>query len=331
MKTLFGISWGSPASAIFFLLWIAVTLTLIYRFWWQRKMLSQLGGSFFNRMVCGYSTVKAFLKLLLFSIGFFFLCVALLRPQWDKKKEAVQQEGRDLFIALDISRSMLATDCAPDRLTCAKNKVKELLRLLECERVGLIVFSGSAFVQCPLTQDAAAFMLFLDALDVETISSGTTNVAAAISTSLQAFQESGDRKNKLLLLLSDGEDFSPSSMKDAVQEAGLHIFALGIGTTTGAPIPLRDSTGTLVGHQKDEKGTIVISRLNEDLLRTLAQDAGGAYIPMTRDNTDIKTLLSRVRQYEKERFDKQNITRLQEQYPYFLAVSFICFMLEWLL
>jgi len=243
------------------------------------------------------------------------------------------QEGRDLYIALDISRSMLATDSSPNRLICAKEKIKRLIKKLSCERVGLILFSGSAFVQCPLTSDYAAFHLYLDAVDAELISSGTTALDQAIRQALTSFVSIPERKSKLLVLFTDGEDFS-HNLNDIKQEATdshLSIFTIGVGTPEGAPVPLFDHHGNIIGHQKDAKGGVVISRLNEGILRTLSQDAGGSYIRATDNDDDVTAFVSAVNAFEKEELAEQKFSRYEDQYHYFLLVSFICFALEWLL
>jgi len=261
------------------------------------------------------------------------LALALLRPQWNKREEVVTQEGRDLFVALDISRSMLATDCEPNRLACAKQKIKQLLATLSCERVGLILFSGSAFVQCPLTSDFVTFKTFLDHVNVETISSGTTALDQAVKTTLQAFGRMEGKKNKLLAVFTDGEDFSRDlrHYKQSALDAGLRIFTFGVGTAEGAPIPLYDESGKQTGHQKNSSGGVVISQLNEGILQTLAQDAGGTYLQMTEDASDVQRLAQQVQSFEKEMLEDKTYSAYEDQYHWFLLGSFILFALEWVL
>jgi Ca-activated chloride channel homolog len=292
-----------------------------------------LAGTWMKQLFKHVSLLRQVSKISLLSIGVLFLILALMRPQWDQKEEVVAQQGRDLFIALDISRSMLAGDVKPDRLTYAKNKIKQLLKHLNAERVGLILFSGSAFVQCPLTADYAAFNLYLNQVGVETISAGSTALAQVLKEVLRVFGRMADRKNKLLVLLTDGEDFSSdlAAVKQEAQQAGLHIFALGIGTADGAPIPLYDERGNRVGHQKDDKGTIVISHLNEPLLNALASEVGGTYIRSTADDADIMSVIGHVQKFEKEKFDDKTVSSLEDKYHYCLLISFICFALEWLI
>ncbi|MGB8367016.1 MAG: VWA domain-containing protein [Candidatus Babeliales bacterium] len=332
-KELFGITWAKQSSLVWFpLLFIGIGI-LLYRFKYVRSLCNQLAGTQFAFLFHNFSTTKQLAKLLLMSMGLLFLFLTLLHPQWNKTKETVQQEGRELYIGLDISRSMLATDCEPNRLYCAKQKVKKLLSLLSCERIGLILFSGSAFVSCPLTADYASFFTFLEQVDAELISSGTTSLDQAIKQAIISFKNMPARKNKLLVLFTDGEDFSHNlaGIKREAQQEGLHIFTMGVGTTQGAPVPLFDNKGKQIGHQKDRNDNVVISRLNEGILQTLAQDVGGMYLPFSEDNTDITSLMNYVHSYEKEHLEDKTFTRLEQQYPYFLLISFFCFALEWLL
>jgi len=335
MKTVFlGITWAALHNSIVLpLLFVAVVL-LVWRFRRVQKAIALLAKSVRAPLLFqNVSVARHGIKAVLLSIGLFFLFFALLRPQWDKKKQIVEQMGRDLFIAFDISRSMLVEDCKPNRLDCAKAKVHSLLNRLECERVGLILFSGSTCVQCPLTSDFSAFFMFLDQLDVETMSSGTTAIDQAIKKTLSMFKSMPIRKNKLLVLLTDGEDFSSNLVgvrKEAVKE-GLTIFAIGVGTPEGGPIPIFKPNGDRDGYQKDRSGNVIISRLNEGILHNLAKQTGGNYLRLAEDNKDIDVLVRCVQKFEKERFNDKKVFTLQEKYPYFLAVSLVCFALEWLL
>ena len=169
------------------------------------------------------------------AFGFLALFIAALRPQWGQKEVVIKQEGRDLFIALDVSRSMLATDCTPNRLAVAKQKIKQLVPLLGCERIGLILFSGSAFIQCPLTVDYQAFNMFLDSVDAETISSGTTDLAQPIYKALDAYRQMPNKTTKLLAIFTDGEDFSSNiaHCKQQIWDENLRVFTVGVGRLMG--------------------------------------------------------------------------------------------------
>ena len=319
--------WTAPILVVVIALLVYKTITqfnTVYALASERHM---------STLVLYFSPIKKVFKGVFFFLGTLFLWLALGRPAGHEQQEIVGQQGRDLFIALDISRSMLSQDRAPNRLNFAKEKIKTLLKLLHTERVGLIVFSGSTFVQCPLTSDYGAFSMYLDQLDVETISSGTTALDQAIGCALTAFKTVGERKNKLLILFTDGEDFSSnlSGVKKQAAKEGMHIFTVGIGTADGAPIPAYDARGNQAGHQKDQQGNIVISRLNEGILRNLAHDSGGVYVTATDDTKDVRKIVSAVTAFEKEQLDDRSFKQVTEYYHYLLLVSFVCFAIEWIL
>ena len=284
-------------------------------------------------LVPSFSNKKLFIKTVLYILGFLFLFIAFLRPQWDEKKENVEQQGRDVFIALDISRSMLAEDVKPNRLEAAKKKILKLIKNLSCERVGLILFSSNAMIQCPLTSDYGAFYLFLDNVDAETISSGTTALDQAIKKALFAFSQTPSRKNKILVLFTDGEDFSTdlSSVKQKALKEKMLLFTVGVGTKEGAPIPIVDNNGNKKGHQKDENGNVVISKLNDLMLKALSVESGAVYSEILSDDNDIIGIIDQVKKLEKEKFQDKNIVRKQERYNFFTFASFICFLIEWII
>ena len=280
-----------------------------------------------------FSSTRQWIKGCLLCLSAIFMFIALLQPQWGKKEQVVMQEGRDVLILLDISRSMSAQDLKPNRLEFAKLKIRTLVEKLPSERIGLIVFSGSAFVQCPLTADHAAFAMFLDHVNTEIISSGTTSLDKALSKALDVFSSSESRKNKLAVVFTDGEDFSlnfDATQNKALKEQ-LSVFALGVGTPAGAPIPTFDHEGKQVGHETDEKGNVVLSVLDEKMLKHLCSRLNGLYLRATYDDSDIEALVTRLGQYEKEKFDDKKISLFQDQYPWVLALAWICLALEWIL
>ncbi len=331
----FGITWDSIESLIFFPLFLLLIGLLVVRYQRINQQLKQLATpQWRDTLFRGYSPLRTKIKLVLWIVALLFVFLALLHPQWGKREEHVQQKGRDLFVALDISRSMLAQDCKPNRLECAKEKINYLVNQLPSDRVGLMLFAGSALVQCPFTRDIAAFKMFLDAVDEYTISSGTTALDQVIAQSIEQFDRDTSRKSKLLVIFTDGEDFSQNlaSIKAKAAEKGIHIFTIGIGTPQGAPIPIIDESGNQRGVEKDEQGDVVISRLNDGILQTLSHDTGGMYIRSTSDNNDdMLELVAQVERFEKEEMDEKKVSHFIERYNYFISVSFLCLLLEWLL
>jgi len=286
-------------------------------------------------MLPNFSSIRLGCKLFLYGIALIAIAIALLRPQMPKEKPTTcYEQGRDLVIAIDISRSMLAQDCTPDRLSCAKAKIMTLARELNLERLALVVFSGAAFVQCPLTKDLGAFQLFLDAVDYHSLSTGgTTALDAAILAGVKLFAES-QRSCKLMVIVTDGDDFSKDLEKASVaaQQIGLKIAMLGVGSPEGAPVPLLDEQGRIVGHQKDAQGKVVISRLNEELLERVARDTGSFYTKLTvgtRD--DIDRIVTWIKRYEAETFATSSHADYEEWHVVGSLIAFISLLFAWLL
>ncbi len=332
--TAYGINFAAYENISYFYCMIGFLVLFVYQAVIYKKRSHKLVASRYSAyFLLHYSYGKKLCKIALLLIGIIFLLATLLRPQWDKKEQKITQKGRDLLIAIDISRSMLAQDLKPNRLEFAKTKIKKLLYNLSCERVGLIVFSSSTFMQCPLTTDYGAFLMFLDKLNVDTISHGTTAIDQAIKEGLRAFESDQTKKTKLLIIFTDGEDFSTDlqGVKDKAIQERLSICTVGIGTPHGAPVPIIDKNGKQTGWEKDDQGNVIMSCLNEKLLTTLAQQAGGKYVKAVQSDDDITSLIHTINKFEKDTFDDKTYESFQEQYPYFVVISFLCFALEWIL
>ncbi|MCK5513335.1 MAG: VWA domain-containing protein, partial [Deltaproteobacteria bacterium] len=201
-------------------------------------------------------------------LGIMMGIFALTRPQWGFHWEEIKRVGVDVMVAIDVSESMLAEDVKPNRLERAKREVIDLIEMMEGDRIGLIAFAGTSFVQCPLTLDYGACKMFLDYIDTDLIPVPGTAIAEAIRTSLKSFNKR-ERKSKALIIITDGEDHEGEPI-DAAKEAkkeGIKIFTIGVGREGGAPIPLKDGSG---GFKKDRKGDMVITHLDEITLQKIA-------------------------------------------------------------
>jgi Ca-activated chloride channel family protein len=327
-------AFGAPENWWLFLLGCLLLVIVFLNGFFVHRLLRQQGFLFGGgRFLKNYSRSRSTLKIILFACGLLAIAVAFLHPRWGKKEEMVQQEGRDLFILLDISRSMLSQDFSPNRLEFAKQKIKTLLSVLPSDRLGLVVFAGKPIIHCPLTQDRSAFTLFLDQIDSAIVGEGTTSLDKALDIVLEQFNRVPGHKNKLAILVTDGEDFSQNlaEIRKKATDQGLRIFTLGIGSAQGAPIPEYNEQGIKTGFVKDASGAVVISRLNESLLKGLSQQVGGLYVSAATDDSDVHLIKAQVEQFEKEKFDQRRMSTLQEQYPWFVGISFICLALEWIL
>jgi len=310
----------------------AILIALAWYHYLSRNRLAALLNKQGN-LLRHFSPTRTIIKAILGSVGILFLFIALFHPKWGRIEERVEQHGRDLFVALDTSRSMLAQDVKPDRLTCAKNIIKRVMDKLDSERVSLMVFSERARVYCPLTKDQELVSLFLDQIDHTTIGAGTTLLDQPIQLAIDQCNRVPERKNRLLLLVTDGEDFSQSlsKLQKKAKDAGLTILVVGVGTKQGAPVPLYTELGKRRGYIKDKKDQVVISQLNDAALRSVAEATGGSVIFAQQEQVNINSLVQKIEQFEKETQGEKAVSSLQEQYPWFLLVSFICFLLEWLL
>jgi Ca-activated chloride channel family protein len=262
-------------------------------------------------------TVSGFKRRARFGLllsGFVFTLLALARPQYGFSWEETRRKGRDVLIAIDTSKSMLATDLQPNRLTRAKFAAQDLIERLQGDRVGLIAFAGSAFLQAPLTVDYSAVLGALNELDPDIIPQGGTDIAAALKTAETAFGK-GESENRAVILFTDGEDLEAAGEKAAAELAGkARIFAVGIGSPEGALIPAPGARAS--EFIKDSEGQIVKSRLDEDRLRKIAEATGGFYVRLQSGRAEAEQIanLGLEKMSEKEidaKLSRQPIERYQ--------------------
>jgi Ca-activated chloride channel family protein len=271
---------------------VGMLLALFLVWAWRRKQ--SLISSFVHhrllpRLTGDVSRTRQKVRLALLGVATFCALLALARPQWGFEWEEARQRGLDVVVALDVSKSMLAEDVRPNRLVRAKLAALDLARLTRSDRVALVPFAGIAYVQCPLTLDFEAFRQNVDVLDVNLMPQGGTAMARAIGTAQSAFKDAGDN-DKVLVILSDGEDHDEGALKAArdAARAGLRFFTVGVGTPEGDLLREPDRDGSLA-YLKDPQGNVVQSRLNESLLQQIAREGDGFYLPL-RDAGAIETL-----------------------------------------
>lgn len=304
---------------------IFLIVTVIYSAWNSKRLVARLSAPQHRKLlVHNFSLTKLVIRTFCMVAALLALWFAVLRIQYEsQEKLPAYEQGRDVVIALDISRSMLAQDYQPNRLVFAKQKIKQLLQQLTSERVGLIVFSGSALVQCPLTKDFEAFELFLDAIDAESMTHGTTDIGSALQAACTLFEQQPERKNKLLVVFTDGEDFSVdlAAMQKQAEDCHMRVCAIGMATPAGAPIPLYAEDGTLQGHIRDDAGNVVMSRLQEKTLKTLATQLGGIYVRAQDADDDIAQLRTWVARFDTEQFAATDRVKHEETFMYYAATA----------
>jgi Ca-activated chloride channel family protein len=313
-------------------LW-AVPLLAVFLFWSlssrRRRLERFISPSLAPQLTEEFSRWKAALRVVLL-LGFFaFGILALARPQWGAKLETVRRHGVDIIVGLDTSYSMNTEDVAPNRLAKAKSEIQALLGSLRGDRIGIVTFAGSAVVECPLTLDYGAASLFLDVANTEIVPEPGTSLAAAIETATSAFIAK-ERKYKVLILFTDGEDLEGQvdSAADKAKDAGVIIYAVGIGTPQGKPIPIRDPKGDIVEYRKDPSGQVVISSLDERSLAEIASRTGGRYFRATTSENEIDSLYDDISKLEKKELESRLYQNYEDQFQYPLAVALLCLMGE---
>ncbi len=312
------------------LLW-AMPLLGIFFYWSfrnRRKKLEKLvGASLAPRLTEDFSRGKALLRMLLLMGFFTFGLLAAARPQWGTRLETVHRRGVDIMVALDTSYSMNAEDVAPNRLMKARGQIRKLIQKSEGDRIGLVAFSGNAILQCPLTLDHGAVDLFLDASEPGMLPEPGTSLASAIEIAAAAFSER-EKKYKVLVLFTDGEDLE-GQVDDAVRkakEAAVIIYAIGIGTPQGMPIPIKDPKGEVLEYRKDPKGNVVVSSLDEKALAGIVSETGGRYFRATTSESEIEALYNDISGLEKKELESRLYQNYEDQFQYPLGVA-VCFLI----
>ncbi len=305
------IIWGNFANCYWICLIILILLTIVGLNFKHKSWVCQI--------LTGRKSYKLIVKFTLWGMALIAIAVALLGPRWGV--EALpEQMGRDLLVALDVSKSMLVEDLQPNRLECAKRKITKLIQSLSDCRVGLILFSHEALIYCPLTSDLMTVQTFLDDVSPETISTGTTDLSKPIDLAVQLLENSGADRSQLLAIFTDGEDFSaqlPSAASRAKQ-AGVCIFAVGVATEQGGRVPRIEQE--------------VTSKLNSNLLINLAQQCAGIYQPVRMDNdSDLQNLTDFLVKFEQHQVAELNRALVGERYYYFNGIALGCLVLEWLI
>lgn len=279
-------------------------------------------------------------RLGLLLIAAFALFASSLRPQWGARTELAKQHGLDIIFALDVSRSMLAQDVAPNRLRRAKVEIAALSDSLAGNRMALVAFAGSAFVQCPLTMDSAAVKMFLDVLSPEVIPQGGTAIARALSVSSRLFLSSqskadddGHKPAQVLVLLTDGEDHQGEVKKMAgrLKEQGVHVFVVGVGSKQGQPIPAVDKDGNQTGYLKDRQGHVVLSHLDEKSLRAISEASGGQFFAGPRVDQSLLQVKGEIDKLSKAEFAQRLSVQYSERYQWPLALALLALFVALLL
>jgi len=294
----------------------------------KRRLREFCGPDLQERLTSSLLRGRRRLKACLMVLAVILLAAALARPRWGYHWEEVKRVGVDIIVAVDVSRSMLAEDISPSRLERARRKLRDFAAMLDADRIGLVAFAGNAFLQCPLTLDYGAFSMFLDNLSPDLIARPGTDLAEAIRTATRGFDRR-ERTSKALILITDGE-YHEGDVMEAAQEArreGVRIFAIGIGTPDGTPVPAGHGAG---GFMKDRGGSLVLSRLDEKTLQKTALETGGAYVRSVTGDLDLETIYHGAikKEIEQKELKSGRMKRWEERFQWFVALGLLCLLAE---
>ena len=319
------IKFGDPYVFLFLFLIIGLIGLFIYANKLRQKKLIALTSENGN----GRGKIS---KLLfsLFVLGLIFGIVSWTNPQWGRSLTTVKQQSTDVLIALDISKSMLAEDESPNRLTVAKRFAKELATEIRSERIGNILFAGEAYLQMPLSSDYAASQLFIGSADVDMISAQGTALGDVIILADSTFG-AHNTAQKVLIIISDGEDHEPDAIRKAAElaEKNVIIYTVGVGTEDGAYV--MDTSEKGVVYLKDKNGDLVQSKLNADLLKDIAKASGGGYFHINNPGRTFKIIKEHLARLEKTEKGQVDFEVSRSFYQWFLLLSILLLLLEWAL
>ena len=293
----------------------------------RRRRLSKLGDEALVReLMPSWSGAKGWVRIVLFDLGLFFFIIGLARPQIGAKLSERETRGAEIMICLDVSNSMLAQDYSPCRLDRAKLAISRITERLQDDRIGLIIFAGSSFVQLPITTDYVSAKMFLSSIDPSSVPVQGTAMGDAIATAARSFSAQSE-KSRAIIVITDGEnheDDPVAAARDAAQ-AGAKVYTIGVGSAQGQPIPVN---GELL---KDKDGNIVVTRLDEKTLREVAAAGGGAYIHAGGEEFGLNPIIDDIRRMEEEKFQSVVFEEYNEQFMYFFAMALLLLTVEMLI
>ena len=292
----------------------------------RKRRLRRFGDeTLVKQLMPSYTVSKAWVRLVLFSLAFFFFVIGLSRPQIGAKLKEHETKGAEIMIVLDVSNSMLAEDYSPNRLDRAKLAISRLVDKLRDDRIGLIVFAGNSFVQLPITTDYVSAKMFLGSISTESVPVQGTAIGDAINTAMRSFSAQSE-KSRAVIVITDGENHEDDPVTAAKQaaEMGARVFAIGVGSPEGKPIPMN---GELL---KDKDGEIVVTRLDEKVLQDVAAAGNGVYVRAGNNEFGLNPIIEDIRKMDDERYNSIVFEEYDEQFMYFLAIALFFFVLEML-
>jgi Ca-activated chloride channel family protein len=316
----------------FYLLFIIPILVVLFIALqiWKRNTQKKFGDvALLKRITPTKSIFKGTLKFILFLVGLALLIIGLVNPKIGTKLETVKREGVDIVFALDVSKSMLAEDIAPNRLEKGKRLVSEIINQLASDRIGIIAYAAQAYPQLPITTDYGAAKMFLQSMNTDMLSSQGTAITKAIDLAA-TYYDDDQQTNRVLFIISDGEDHEEGTTASAVENAvneGIRIFTIGVGKTKGAPIPIKRN-GIVETLKKDMNGEVVITKLNEEILKEIASQGNGEYINGDNTTEAVEYIKDQLNQMDKKEFEAKQFAEYKDQFQWFVGIALFLLFLD---
>jgi len=315
-------------------LWALLLIPLLAVIYWfgqyqSRKKLHRWGDEHLLASLMPLaSNPKKNWKFTIFLVALGAVIFGLARPQFGSKLTETKRKGVELMIGLDVSNSMLAEDIQPSRLESAKRAISKLVDELENDKIGLIVFAGEAYIQLPMTTDFGAAKLFLSSVNTEIVPRQGTSIGAAIELASRSFTPEAD-KSKAIVIITDGENHEEGAIEaaKAAVEKDIVVHTIGMGLAKGAPIPVLTQYGQK-DYRKDHEGNVIVSKLDENLLRDVATAGNGIYIRANNSNAGLKTLFDEINKMEKQDIEARVYSEYEEQFQYLIALAIFLLVLE---
>ncbi len=315
----------------FILFGILPILVVIYLlvFWWKKRTQKKFASvGLLNKIAPNTSTFKPFLKLVFLLIGLSFLIISLVNPKMGTKLKTVKREGVDIVFALDVSKSMLAEDIAPNRLEKAKQIISKIIDKLGSDRIGIIIYAGNAYPLLPITTDHASAKMFLQGANPDMVSSQGTAINEALSLT-KTYYNNDEQTNKFLIIISDGEDHQEETKQVAqnLKNEGVKIYTIGVGTEKGGPIPMK-LNGSLIGYKKDRKGETVITHRKPNVLQEIATISDGFYIDGNKTENPVKKIEKLITNAQKSEFETKQFSDYKDQFQWFVGFGLFFLLLD---
>jgi len=307
---------------------VIILLFVLLQIWKRAAQRKFADSALLKRLSPNQSVFKSVLKVVVLCAAFACFSLALVNPKIGTKLETVRSQGVDIVFAVDVSKSMLAEDIKPNRLEKSQQLVREIINSLASDRIGIIAYAGTAFPQLPITTDYAAAKMFLGNMNTDMLSSQGTAIDEAIKLATTYYDDE-DQTNRVLIIISDGEDHGSDAVDIAEEasEKGIKILTVGVGDVKGGPIPIKRN-GVVLNYKKDKNGDTVITRLNETTLREIAEEANGIYINGSNTAEVVEAIKDVLNSMDKKEFESKQIADFKDQFQWFLGLGILLLFID---